>query len=100
MPSWYNLNSFCKKNPRGILDELVRIHNINRQREYMYERAKTFTLTRPRFKKVVGWLFVTIGFIALVAPVIPGAPLVFVGIELLGFKLLFLDRIRERFFSR
>jgi hypothetical protein len=59
----------------------------------MYARAKTFTLSRPRLKKTVGWVFVVIGVVAIVAPIIPGAPLVFVGLELVGFKLLFLDRL-------
>lgn len=62
----------------------------------MYERAKTFTLSRPRFKKVVGYVFVVVGVVALVAPVIPGAPLVFIGFELLGFRILFLDRLFKR----
>ncbi len=62
----------------------------------MYERAKTFTLSRPRFKKVVGYVFVVVGIIALVTPIIPGAPLVFIGFELLGLRILFLDRLFKR----
>ncbi len=62
----------------------------------MYERAKTFTLSRPRFKKVLGYVFVVVGVVALVAPIIPGAPLVFVGFELLGFRMLFLDKLFKR----
>jgi uncharacterized protein YqgC (DUF456 family) len=62
----------------------------------MYERAKNFTLTRPRLKKTLGVFFVLVGFIALIAPIIPGAPLVFVGLELLGFRFLFLDKILGR----
>lgn len=62
----------------------------------MYQRAKTYTLARPRLKKTVGWGFMVVGVIALVAPVIPGAPLVFVGLELLGFRLVFLDKLLGR----
>jgi hypothetical protein len=62
----------------------------------MYERAKTFTLTHPRVKKTVGWIFVVVGVVALVAPVVPGAPLMFVGFELLGFRLLFVDKLLRR----
>jgi uncharacterized membrane protein YbaN (DUF454 family) len=62
----------------------------------MYARAKTFTLSRPRLKKTVGWVFIVVGIIAIVAPIIPGAPLVFVGLELVGFKLLFLDNLFKR----
>jgi Putative transmembrane protein (PGPGW) len=62
----------------------------------MYEKAKHFTLTRPRFKKTVGWVCVVFGGIALVMPVIPGAPLIFVGFELLGLRFLFVDRLLKR----
>jgi uncharacterized membrane protein YbaN (DUF454 family) len=62
----------------------------------MYERAKTFTLARPRLKKTVGWVCVVVGVVAVVVPVVPGAPLVFVGFEILGFRMLFLDRILKR----
>lgn len=62
----------------------------------MYERAKLFTLARPRLKKTVGYIFVVIGVVALVAPIIPGAPLVFIGFEILGFRLLFIDKLLKR----
>ncbi len=62
----------------------------------MYERAKTFTLARPRLKKTVGWVCVVVGVVAVVVPVVPGAPLVFVGFEILGFRMLFLDRMLKR----
>lgn len=62
----------------------------------MYEKAKNFTLERPRMKKAIGVSFVVVGFVALVAPVIPGAPLIFIGFELLGIRLLFLDRVFKR----
>ncbi len=62
----------------------------------MYERAKNYTLMRPRLKKALGVFLVLIGFIALIAPIIPGAPIVFIGLELLGFRFLFLDRILKR----
>ena len=62
----------------------------------MYERVKTYTLLRPKLKKLLCVFFVLIGFVALVAPVIPGAPLVFIGLELLGFRCLFLDRLLGR----
>ncbi len=62
----------------------------------MYQRAKHFTLTRPRLKKTVGWIFIVVGVVALIAPIIPGAPLVFVGFELVGFRLLFVDKLLGR----
>jgi uncharacterized protein YqgC (DUF456 family) len=63
----------------------------------MVDRINTYTLNRPRLKKVLGWLFVVIGFVALVAPIIPGAPLVFVGFELLGLRFIFTDKLKNLF---
>lgn len=60
----------------------------------MYERFNNYSVSRPRLRKIVGWLFVIIGFVALVAPIIPGAPLVFIGFELLGLRFIFIDKIR------
>lgn len=62
----------------------------------MYEKAKHFTLTRPRLKKVVGWSFLVLGFIALVTPLTPGAALLLAaGCELVGLRLVVLERFRK-----
>jgi hypothetical protein len=62
----------------------------------MYEKAKQFTLKRPRVKKTLGIFLVVFGIAGMVAPIIPGAPMLFIGLELLGFHLLFLDKILKR----
>lgn len=62
----------------------------------MYERAKIFTLARPRLKKTIGWALVVIGIAGVIAPIVPGAPLVIIGVELIGFRLLFVDKILKR----
>ncbi len=63
----------------------------------MYDKAKNYTLTRPRLKKVVGGFLVFIGFVALVTPLTPGAAfLLFVGFELLGLRFMFVDRLLGR----
>jgi uncharacterized protein YqgC (DUF456 family) len=62
----------------------------------MYERVKTYTYMRPRLKKSLGVFLVLIGFIALIAPIIPGAPLVFIGLELMGIRFLFIDKLLGR----
>lgn len=62
----------------------------------MYEKAKQFTLTHPRVKKSLGIFLVIVGIVALIAPILPGAPLIFIGLELLGFRLLFLDKVLRR----
>jgi len=62
----------------------------------MYEKAKQYTLMRPRVKKTIGVLLVLIGIVGMIAPIIPGAPMLFIGLELLGFQLIFLDKILGR----
>jgi hypothetical protein len=63
----------------------------------MYEKAKNFTLTRPRLKKTLGGLLVFVGFIALITPLTPGAALLlFVGFELMGLRFMFVDRLLGR----
>ncbi len=65
----------------------------------MYERFNTYSTTRPRLRKIVGWTLVVVGFVALIAPIIPGAPLVFIGFELLGLRFIFMDKMKA-FVSR
>jgi uncharacterized protein YqgC (DUF456 family) len=48
-------------------------------------------------KKILGVICVFLGFIALITPLTPGSWLIIVGFELLGIRLLFLDKIKERF---
>jgi hypothetical protein len=50
-----------------------------------------------KIKKAVGVLFILIGLLALVTPFTPGSWLVFVGLELLGLRMLFWDKIKARF---
>lgn len=65
----------------------------------MRERFDTYTLNRPRLKKVVGWFLVVFGFLALITPLTPGGLLFFVGLEILGLRLVFTNKLRA-FFSR
>ncbi|MFA5830317.1 MAG: hypothetical protein WC878_00630 [Candidatus Paceibacterota bacterium] len=51
-------------------------------------------------RKTVGILLLFVGFISLVTPLTPGSWLVFVGAELLGVRLLFLDKIKARFMKK
>jgi hypothetical protein len=59
----------------------------------MTERIRQYTLTRPRLKKVIGWFFVVVGFLALVTPLTPGAFLLVIGMELLGLRLALFDKV-------
>ncbi len=62
----------------------------------MYEKAKNYTLLRPRLKKAVGIFLVLLGFIGVIVPVMPGAIFVFIGLEFLGLRFLFIDRLLKR----
>jgi uncharacterized protein YqgC (DUF456 family) len=45
-------------------------------------------------KKTIGILLIVIGLLALVTPFTPGSWLIFVGLELFGFRMLFWDKIK------
>jgi len=51
-------------------------------------------------KKTTGILLVIIGLLALVTPFTPGSWLIFVGLELLGLRMLFWDKIKARFSTK
>ncbi len=65
----------------------------------MIERFNIYSINRPRLRKTMGWALVVIGFFALIAPIVPGAPLVFIGFEVLGLRFVFTDKIKD-FFAR
>lgn len=65
----------------------------------MRERFDTYTITRPRLKKAIGWFLVIFGFLALITPLTPGGVLFFVGLEILGLRIVFFDKIK-RFFVK
>jgi small-conductance mechanosensitive channel len=48
-----------------------------------------------KFKKIIGIFFVIFGFIGIITPFTPWGILFFVGLELLGFRFLFLDKIKN-----
>ena len=45
-------------------------------------------------KKIIGILLIVIGLLALVTPFTPGSWLIFIGLDLFGFKMLFWDKIK------
>jgi hypothetical protein len=61
----------------------------------MYERFNTYSAERPKLRKVVGWFLVVFGFIALVTPLTPGGLLFFVGLELLGLRFIFTEKVKR-----
>jgi len=62
----------------------------------MFNRMKIYTLARPRLKKIVGWFLIILGLIGLIMPIIPGLLILIVAFELIGIRLVFLDRLLKR----
>ena len=51
-------------------------------------------------KKTSGIILVIIGLLALITPFTPGSWLIFIGLELLGFRILFWDKIKKWFATK
>jgi uncharacterized protein YqgC (DUF456 family) len=51
-------------------------------------------------KVALGVILITVGFLALVTPLTPGAWLLFVGLELVGIRLAAADKIKDWFRKR
>lgn len=56
----------------------------------------------PKFEKAfrilkftLGVLAIIVGISGIILPILPGWLLIFVGIELIGIKIVFIDRIKE-----
>ncbi|MDO8523473.1 MAG: PGPGW domain-containing protein [bacterium] len=47
-------------------------------------------------KKIIGVLAIIVGVLALVTPFTPGAWLIFVGLGLLGVRILFWEKLKAR----
>ncbi len=64
----------------------------------MLEKAKNFTLAHPRLKKLFGVFLLSLGLLALVTPLTPGATLFIVlGCEFIGLQFIFLEKIKKGF---
>jgi len=48
-------------------------------------------------KKLIGFLLIVLGFLALITPFTPGSWLIFVGLEFLGFRICCWEKIKSRF---
>ena len=55
---------------------------------------KEYTHSKPKTKKLIGVIVIVFGLIAMITPVVPGAWVVIIGLELFGVKLLYLDKIK------
>lgn len=48
-------------------------------------------------KKTIGILLIVIGLLALVTPFTPGSWLIFIGLEFIGIRIVFWDKIKAWF---
>ena len=55
---------------------------------------KEYIHNRPRIKKTVGVILILIGLAAFFTPFTPGSWLAIIGIELLGVRILFFDKLK------
>jgi uncharacterized protein YqgC (DUF456 family) len=60
---------------------------------------KKISASNSPTKKIIGIVFFILGFFALITPFTPGSWLIFVGLELLGFRLAVWDKIKSKFFK-
>lgn len=51
-------------------------------------------MLKPVMKKTLGALLMLVGLLALVTPLTPGSWLIFVGLELFGFRMAAWDRVK------
>ncbi|MBT9168329.1 MAG: hypothetical protein DDT19_01674 [Syntrophomonadaceae bacterium] len=60
----------------------------------LLKTIKEYIHNRPRIKKVVGVILILMGFAALITPFTPGSWLAFIGLELLGVRILLSDKFK------
>ncbi|MDO8526994.1 MAG: PGPGW domain-containing protein [Deltaproteobacteria bacterium] len=58
------------------------------------ETIKEYAREKPKIKKAIGILLIFVGLVALITPFTPGSWLIFIGLELLGFRILLSDKLR------
>ena len=60
----------------------------------LLKSIKEYIRNRPRIKKVIGVILILVGLAAFVTPFTPGSWLVFIGLELLGLRILLSDKLK------
>ena len=61
--------------------------------------VKEYINNKPKIKKTIGIILILIGLAALLTPLTPGSWLLFIGLELLGLRVLLSDKLLK-FFKR
>lgn len=60
----------------------------------LFKTIKEYIRNRPKIKKAVGVILILIGLAALITPFTPGSWLAFIGLELLGVRILLSDKFK------
>ena len=55
---------------------------------------KEYIHNRPKIKKVVGVILILVGLAAFFTPLTPGSWIAIIGLELLGVRILFFDKLK------
>jgi len=51
-------------------------------------------------KKIIGIIFIILGFVALVTPFTPGAWLLPIGLGILGIRIAFWEELKRRYWNK
>ncbi|MSR87691.1 MAG: hypothetical protein EXS69_00775 [Candidatus Zambryskibacteria bacterium] len=63
----------------------------------MKEKLKKILEENRRIRKIAGVILIFVGLIALLTPFTPGSWIALIGLELLGIRFLFWERIKDWF---
>lgn len=55
---------------------------------------KEYIHSRPKIKKTIGIILILVGLAVLITPFTPGSWLAIIGLELLGVRILFFDKLK------
>ena len=61
----------------------------------LFKAIKEYIHANPKVKKTIGVVLVIIGLAALLTPLTPGSWLALIGLELLGWRILLADRLKN-----
>ena len=79
--------------PKHREDDLEKMSKSETSRK-MLEIAKEYIHNNPKIKKTIGVILILVGFVALITPLTPGSWLAIIGLELLGVRILFFDKLK------
>ena len=60
----------------------------------LFRIIKEYINDRPRVKKTIGVVLILVGLAALITPFTPGSWIAIIGLELLGARILFFDKLK------